>query len=667
MIHYLKILSIVFFGFISINVQADFYVNYYSDYGISGSDGQNGIIPNIGDTALIQLLYAGENDQIDSITDYNLSTGDDVILDSFSYTNDGSEFAEYVATTFGTVTSPYVGNGYIYGRIFSDLLPTVGTTYYVGSLMQAADIDTSVTPPFLPISYNLGNGLNQTASQTLNFNTNEPIIISLTVSNGVGGTVSPSGSTIFYQSTPISIQATPELGYTFSQWLDENGNSKSIENPFSSVLSQSETFIASFEPDLSDEDQDGLSLFDEVIIYGSDPNESDTSGDGLLDGVLVLMGLEPTINFSNLVNTVQTTPESFGVFSAAYVQNQENTISSLNELVLSKNENISNLENINASLLIQITGLDEQNDNLNNQVSSLTEQNNQLSSSITSLSQEVLSLEEQVVSLSESNQQLISSNNSLNEQNNLLSQQINSLENSNASLELSNSQLQDSVNDLTSQNSSFAEQLTSLQAANVLLNEQLAILSPTNTNNDLAEQILILQNTNTFLNAVVSELIDENIGLEYTNEYISVSLNNTLEENNDLQNQVIELELAVVDLEEALQDSYVDYEYPWWKEQNSWWHSWHKPNNYWWGWGNPPARNLPKWGRDVSLGKRLKMKRLKKRRNNYGNDIAEMEVEFCVEQSSDLTSGEWSSTTNNISLDIPVDDNAVKFYRIIYN
>ena len=48
--------------------------------------------------------------------------------------------------------------------------------------------------------------------------------------------------------------------------------------------------IATFEPDLSDNDQDGLSLYDEVVIRGSNPNQPDTSGDGLLDGVLVLMG-----------------------------------------------------------------------------------------------------------------------------------------------------------------------------------------------------------------------------------------------------------------------------------------------------------------------------------------------------------------------------------------
>ena len=61
------------------------------------------------------------------------------------------------------------------------------------------------------------------------------------------------------------------------------------------------------------------------------------------------------------------------------------------------------------------------------------------------------------------------------------------------------------------------------------------------------------------------------------------------------------------------------------------------------------------------------MKRIKNRRSWGSNRIAEMDVEFCVEQTSDLVSGEWTSTTNNVSLDIPVDDSSIKFYRIIYN
>ena len=457
------------------------------------------------------------------------------------------------------------------------------------------------------------------------------------------------------------------MGYIFSSWNNEEGTSTSSLNPYNFNLTEDQILIATFEPDLSDNDQDGLSLYDEVVIYGSNPNQPDTSGDGLLDGVLVLMGLEPSINFSNLVNTVQATPESFGVYGEAYVQNQENTISTLNELVSSKNQEISLLQEANINLQNETIELTQQNNSLNGQVNSLTEENNQLNLSLSSLSQEIITLEDQVGSLSDSNQQLLSSNTSLSEQNNSLSQQVSSLENNNNSLELINSQLQTSLDSLTTQNNSLLEQVVSLQSANSLLEEQVSILSSTNGNDILAEQIAVLQSTNLFLTSVVSELINENLGLEATNENIIAQLQASLVTNNDLENTIEDLEYEISDLEDALQDSYVDYEYPWWNQNNHWWYSWHKPNNYWWGWGNPPARKLPKWGRDATIGKRLKMKRIKNRRSWGSNRIAEMDVEFCVEQTSDLVSGEWTSTTNNVSLDIPVDDNSIKFYRIIYN
>ena len=663
----INLFILCFVTFISTISFADFNVNFFSSNGFYGEDGISPLLPNVGDGALVQLVYAGSNNQIDEITDYNLSTGDDVIISSFEVINDGSEFAEYAYGTYGTVNSPYLGDGYIYGRVFSDLLPIVGTSYYVGSLIQAVDMDLDAVPPLVPESYDLGGDTGGIASSVLNFETNPPSIISLTVTNSLGGEVSISGTTIYYEPISVSVEALPDLGYIFSSWNNEEGTSTSSLNPYNFNLTEDQILIATFEPDLSDNDQDGLSLYDEVVIYGSDPNQPDTSGDGLLDGVLVLMGLEPSINFSNLVNTVQATPESFGVYGEAYVQNQENTISTLNELVSSKNQEISLLQEANINLQNETIELTQQNNSLNDRVNSLTEENNQLNLSLSALSQEIITLEDQVGSLSDSNQQLLSSNTSLSEQNNSLSQQVSSLENNNNSLELINSQLQASLDSLTTQNNSLLEQVVSLQSANSLLEEQVSILSSTNGNDILAEQIAILQSTNLFLTSVVSELINENLGLEATNENIIAQLQASLVTNNDLENTIEDLEYEISDLEDALQDSYVDYEYPWWNHNNHWWYSWHKPNNYWWGWGNPPARKLPKWGRDATIGKRLKMKRIKNRRSWGSNRIAEMDIEFCVEQTSDLVSGEWTSTTNNVSLDIPVDDNSIKFYRIIYN
>ena len=370
----INLFILCFVTFISTISFADFNVNFFSSNGFYGEDGISPLLPNVGDGALVQLVYAGSNNQIDEITDYNLSTGDDVIISSFEVINDGSEFAEYAYGTYGTVNSPYLGEGYIYGRVFSDLLPIVGTSYYVGSLIQAVDMDLDAVPPLVPESYDLGGDTGGIASSVLNFETNTPSIISLTVTNSLGGEVSISGTTIYYEPISVSVEALPDLGYIFSSWNNEEGTSTSSLNPYNFNLTEDQILIATFEPDLSDNDQDGLSLYDEVVIYGSDPNQPDTSGDGLLDGVLVLMGLEPSINFSNLVNTVQATPESFGVYGEAYVQNQENTISTLNELVSSKNQEISSLQEANINLQNETIELTQENNSLNGQVNSLTEE-----------------------------------------------------------------------------------------------------------------------------------------------------------------------------------------------------------------------------------------------------------------------------------------------------
>ncbi|MEI7912396.1 MAG: cadherin-like beta sandwich domain-containing protein [Verrucomicrobiota bacterium] len=50
------------------------------------------------------------------------------------------------------------------------------------------------------------------------------------------------------------------------------------------------TVAVTFAPDLRDSDGDGLSNYDEVNIYGTDPTKADTDGDGLSDGYEVGLG-----------------------------------------------------------------------------------------------------------------------------------------------------------------------------------------------------------------------------------------------------------------------------------------------------------------------------------------------------------------------------------------
>ena len=56
--------------------------------------------------------------------------------------------------------------------------------------------------------------------------------------------------------------------------------------------------------DTTDEDGDGLTAFDEVFKYRSNPKVADSNDDGLSDGVLATHGISPNTNLQPLFETV---------------------------------------------------------------------------------------------------------------------------------------------------------------------------------------------------------------------------------------------------------------------------------------------------------------------------------------------------------------------------
>ncbi|MEC8333684.1 MAG: hypothetical protein VXZ83_06115 [Verrucomicrobiota bacterium] len=124
----------------------------------------------------------------------------------------------------------------------------------------------------------------------------------VSVSTEVGGTVNQDGSTVYYQPVNLSLLATPLEGYVFSRWIGNIEASVENDNPLTLTAINDFSITASFTPDLSDLDFDGLTLYEERVTYKTNPNTDDTSGDGLKDGVVVSAGFDPTVDYSNLVN-----------------------------------------------------------------------------------------------------------------------------------------------------------------------------------------------------------------------------------------------------------------------------------------------------------------------------------------------------------------------------
>jgi hypothetical protein len=562
------------------------------------------------DDVLVQLVWSSK------LVDYQSSTSIDNSLqrthEFVLETNTENQYGTFSPATVSVFTDADVGgadinSGYIYARIFDSAVPSFGSYYLEMGLQGFGLFEYAIINPgsiYTDDFNDLGGIVSIDFQNTfIGMNTNFNDSYSLFVSNLVGGTVSPEGSSSFPGGAQVEIMAMADLGYLFSAWVDEAGSSYPYSNPASFTVTSDQTLIAQFDEDLTDEDEDGLSLYDEVITYGSDPTLADTSGDGLSDGLLVLMGLNPTVNFSNVISTVQAMPESFGVYGVAFVNELQASITNLTEVTIAQSNEIAVAQAMLTEVQAELTTTIEQNTALEAEVSGLTVANLALTDSVSVLTEENSGLTAQVGQLQVSNSQLTAVN---------------------QGLELS-------VTTLTTTNADLESQIVSLS---------------TNANAVLLDEIATLESTNSVLTGLVAQLELE----------IDV-----------LEGDVVELQLEVADLEEALEDAYVSYDKPDWIWDN-WHYPWYKPNNYWWGWGNPPARYLPKWGREATVGKRVKMKRLKKRWNaDRQEQLAELELELCVEASDDLVSGTWSATTNQVMIDIPVDDSDVKFYRINYN
>ena len=154
---------------------------------------------------------------------------------------------------------------------------------------------------------------------------NQLQVFSLTVLSDGDGSVLPRGSQNHPELALETLTATPNPGYLFDQW---SGSVISSVNPLRITIVTNLTITASFTPDLNDSDEDGLSNFDEIVTYGTDPNNGDTSGDGLLDGYVVNAGADPNVNYAGVLALVQSAaiatitnnPTAYNLYTESSIQ-----------------------------------------------------------------------------------------------------------------------------------------------------------------------------------------------------------------------------------------------------------------------------------------------------------------------------------------------------------
>ncbi|MFP4157731.1 MAG: DUF1565 domain-containing protein [Opitutales bacterium] len=108
----------------------------------------------------------------------------------------------------------------------------------------------------------------------------------------------PGGAMVF---SGFSLSDPGAGAFIGSATSDGNGTYTHIFLPTASTI-----ITAEYTPDTADEDGDGLTNYDEIAVYGSDPAAADSSGDGIGDGTAVAAGLDPTTSYDAIVADIQS-------------------------------------------------------------------------------------------------------------------------------------------------------------------------------------------------------------------------------------------------------------------------------------------------------------------------------------------------------------------------
>jgi len=151
------------------------------------------------------------------------------------------------------------------------------------------------------------------------------------VQDGVGLTViydSSKGSVtqtpyqlLYSNGQSVSVNAIPSIGYSFLNWT---GAQATTNNPLTLIINGDSTITANFQPDLADNDSDGLSNYSEVVTHNSNPNKFSTTEDSISDGRKVELGYSPLLNLGPFILSLKSNPVSGLYNQSQYEANRTN-------------------------------------------------------------------------------------------------------------------------------------------------------------------------------------------------------------------------------------------------------------------------------------------------------------------------------------------------------
>lgn len=228
----------------NISVTAQFAINMYT---ISATTGENGVISPAG---VSEISYGGsktytitpnEGYRVQSVLIDGVSAGS---ITSYTFENvqaNHTIHSNFVLRSYniGVAASPVAGGSVIgsgtYNHFASATVEATANANYtfVGWIEDGATVSTNPQYTF-PV--------NRARNLVANFALNDQYTVTLSRNPIEGGTVSGGGS--YFQNVPVSVTATPAVGYDFTGWT---GYGATTDNPYNfNMPGENVSFTANF-------------------------------------------------------------------------------------------------------------------------------------------------------------------------------------------------------------------------------------------------------------------------------------------------------------------------------------------------------------------------------------------------------------------------------------
>jgi len=129
------------------------------------------------------------------------------------------------------------------------------------------------------------------------------------------GTISINPDTGYYKDgTTVVITANPKPGYKLSSW---SGNASGTQSILNLLMDSEKSINAAFSPDETDTDGDGLSNYQEVIIFLTDPTTPETKSP--VPGLFLACELqsEKVLGREEVINS----PNTYSLYTSSQIHN----------------------------------------------------------------------------------------------------------------------------------------------------------------------------------------------------------------------------------------------------------------------------------------------------------------------------------------------------------